>query len=117
MFIYESGSDNEFGDMIDPMYYAEASNTITYNIRDSLYPKIEAVLGTDTGKKKFNNIIGKYVSRNNDKLMTAGPQYLIPFTYADKDEYFKLFDITDSEVNKIIDKTTKEVNDKMKKLF
>ena len=115
MFIYESNSNNEFyDDMIDPMYFAEKSNIITYNIRDTMYPKVEAVLKTDAGKRKFTNIIGSYVSRNNDKLMTAGPQYLIPFTYEDKEEYYKLFDITEEEAMAIIIKTTNDVNDKGK---
>ena len=113
MFIYESNSSNEFyDDMIDPMYFAEKSNIITYNIRDTMYPKVEAVLKTDAGKRKFTNIIGSYVSRNNDKLMTAGPQYLIPFTYEDKEAYYKLFDITEEEATAIILKTTNDVNDK-----
>ncbi len=115
MFIYESNSSNEFyDDMIDPMYFAEKSNIITYNIRDTMYPKVEAVLKTDSGKRKFTNIIGSYVSRNNDKLMTAGPQYLIPFTYEDKEAYYKLFDITEEEAMAIILKTTNDVNDKGK---
>ena len=115
MFIYESNSSDEFfNDMIDPMYFAEASNSVTYNIRDTMYPKIEAVLKTDSGKKKFTNTVGSFVSRNNDKLMTAGPQYLISFTYADKEAYFKLFNITEEEANDIIIKTTNDVNDKGK---
>lgn len=112
MFIYESNSDNEYGNMIDPMYFAEASNTITYNIRDFAYPKIEAVLKTDAGKRKFNNIIGGFVSRNNAKLMTPGPQYMIPFTYEDKNEYFNLFGISETELAAVVKKTTREVNDK-----
>lgn len=111
MFIFFEDAQDNYD--IEPMYFSEASNdSFTYIIKDELYPKIEAVLSTDQGKRNFNNIIGRYVSRNNDKLTTSGPQYLIPFTMKDKQEYFDLFSISDTEVAALVDKITKQVNDK-----
>lgn len=111
MFIFFENAQDNYD--IEPMYFSEASNdSFTYIIKNELYPKIEAVLSTDQGKRNFNNIIGRYVSRNNDKLTTSGPQYLIPFTMKDKQEYFDLFSTSDTEVAALVDKITKQVNDK-----
>lgn len=111
MFIFFENAQDNYD--IEPMYFSEASNdSLTYIIKDELYPKIDAVLSTDQGKRNFNNIIGRYVSRNNDKLTTSGPQYLIPFTMKDKQEYFDLFSVSDTEVAALVDKITKQVNDK-----
>lgn len=111
MFIFFENAQDDYD--IEPMYFSEASNdSLTYIIKDELYPKIDAVLSTDQGKRNFNNIIGRYVSRNNDKLTTSGPQYLIPFTMKDKQEYFDLFSVSDTEVAALVDKITKQVNDK-----
>ena len=111
MFIFFENAQDDYD--IEPMYFSEASSdSLTYIIKDELYPKIDAVLSTDQGKRNFNNIIGRYVSRNNDKLTTSGPQYLIPFTMKDKQEYFDLFSISDTEVAALVDKITKQVNDK-----
>ena len=111
MFIFFENAQDNYD--IEPMYFSEASSeSLTYIIKDELYPKIDAVLSTDQGKRNFNNIIGRYVSRNNDKLTTSGPQYLIPFTMKDKQEYFDLFSVSDTEVASLVDKITKQVNDK-----
>lgn len=111
MFIFFENAQDNYD--IEPMYFSEAStDSFTYIIKDELYPKIDAVLSTDQGKRNFNNIIGRYVSRNNDKLTTSGPQYLIPFTMKDKQEYFDLFSTSDTEVAALVDKITKQVNDK-----
>lgn len=111
MFIFFENAQDNYD--IEPMYFSEASNdSFTYIIKNELYPKIDAILSTDQGKRNFNNIIGRYVSRNNDKLTTSGPQYLIPFTMKDKQEYFDLFSISDTEVAALVDKITKQVNDK-----
>ncbi len=111
MFIFFENAQDNYD--IEPMYFSEASSdSFTYIIKDELYPKIDVVLSTDQGKRNFNNIIGRYVSRNNDKLTTSGPQYLIPFTMKDKQEYFDLFSTSDTEVAALVDKITKQVNDK-----
>ena len=111
MFIFFENAQDNYD--IEPMYFSEASSdSFTYIIKDELYPKIDAVLSADQGKRNFNNIIGRYVSRNNDKLTTSGPQYLIPFTMKDKQEYFDLFSTSDTEVAALVDKITKQVNDK-----
>lgn len=111
MFIFFENAQDNYD--IEPMYFSEASSdSFTYIIKNELYPKIDAVLSTDQGKRNFNNIIGRYVSRNNDKLTTSGPQYLIPFTMKDKQEYFDLFSTSDTEVAALVDKITKQVNDK-----
>ena len=97
--------------MNDIELFTEASNE-TYYIRDQIYPRIEAVLNTPSGDRAFKNIIGGFLDRNSAKLHTAGPQYLIPFTDRDKEEYYKLFNIRPEEIKKVAKEMTKAINDK-----
>lgn len=95
----------------------EASTTLTYYFKDALYPKIEAVLKTPDGKKKFLRIVEEYVNKNNTKLTAIGPMYLIPFTYEDKDKIFKLFNLTEKETIKIITEVINKINEKASWVF
>ena len=74
----------------DDMFFLEATGT-SYMIRDSIYPVIEAILKTPDGDRRFRKIIGEFIDRNNAKLHTAGPQYMIAFTDRDKQNYYDLF--------------------------
>ena len=63
----------------------------THIIIDNLYPKIEEVLSTPLGDKKFKQLVGSYMDRNSAKLHTSGPVHMIPFGDTDKAYYFTLF--------------------------
>lgn len=71
----------------------------SYIIRDNLYPKVRAVLKTSVGDMRFKQTVGKYVDKNSQKLHTPGPQYLVPFGDIDKGMFYKIFDITEEEIN------------------
>lgn len=93
----------------DLLYILEATND-SFFIISSIYPKIESVLKTPSGDAKFNKIIGSFIDRNSVKLHTPGPQYLIPFTERDKDEYFELFNVSRQEVVDIVKKVVNTIN-------
>lgn len=80
-------------------YYEEAVNTeSTYIMKENLYPKIEAVLSTSIGDRKFKQLVGNFMDRNSTKLHTSGPMYLIPFADNDKAQYFDLFKTSKNEI-------------------
>src|SRR5699024_8860293 len=96
---------------INETIITEASGN-TYIVRDTIYPKVEAVLSTPAGDRKYRNLVQKFIDKNSDKLHTPGPVYMIPFTDVDKEEYFELFNVTKEELLKPINEMTKLVNDK-----
>ena len=96
---------------INETVMTEASGN-TYIVRDTIYPKVEAVLSTPAGDRKYRNLVQKFIDKNSDKLHTSGPVYMIPFTDVDKEEYFELFNVTKEELLKPINEMTKLVNDK-----
>jgi hypothetical protein len=85
-YIYERDQISD----IDLDIINEAS-TDSHIILENLYPRIEAVLSKPEGDRKFKHLVGQYMDRNNDKLHTSGPVYLIPFAADDKMAYFDLF--------------------------
>lgn len=91
--------------------FLEASGNTTI-IRDAIYPIVESVLSTPAGDRKFRQLVQKFIDRNSEKLQTAGPTYLIPFTDVDKEEYFQLFGVTKETLLEPINEMTKTVNDK-----
>lgn len=102
--------DNIFYKLLDDRLFEEATNeVVTTYCKDQLYPKIEAILKTPVGDKKFKQIVGKYMDRNSDKLHTSGPMYLIPFGDNDKAEFFNLFQITPKEVTQMVIEITKKI--------
>lgn len=92
----------------------EAETITTTIIRDNLYPKVEAVLKTPEGSKKFSRLVGDFVNRNSSKLTTIGPQYLVPFTNTDKAMYYELFNTNEDEIKAMVKEITTKVNDKSK---
>ena len=90
----------------------ESSNNDSYIIRDEFYPLIDKVLSTPEGPRKFSRLVGDFVNKNNAKLTTIGPMYLIPFTMADKQKFYDLFNLKEEDINKVIKKVTSTVNDK-----
>lgn len=92
-------------------YFSEASGD-TYMIRNTIYPIVERVLSTPQGDRKFREAVRVYIDKNSMKLHTAGPTYLVPFTDADKQSFFDIFNTTPAELLKPIVAVTKSVNDK-----
>lgn len=82
----------------------------TYIIKTKLYPIVESVLSTSMGDKKFKNTVGKFIDRNNDKLKTPGPLYMIAFTDIDKAEFFNIFGISPDNVVKLVIEITSTIN-------
>lgn len=88
----------------------EATNDVVTTIcKDKLYPKVEAILKTPVGDKKFKQIVGKYMDKNSDKLHTSGPMYLITFGDNDKAEFFNLFKIEPKEVVSMVTEITQRI--------
>lgn len=83
-------------------YITEAQLDTTYLFRDNLYPKIEKVLATPEGRKKFVRIIEEFINRNTNKLTTIGPVYQVPFTEGDKNQFYALFELDSSKLVKLI---------------
>ena len=85
--------------------FTEATNDAdTYIIRDELYPIVEKVLSTPQGDRLFKNAVGKYINKNTEKLHTPGPQYLIVFGDNDKEEFYKIFKLTQRDIGVYIGK-------------
>lgn len=97
---------------IDFEYITEATQPDTFILRDELYVKVALVLNNKANHDKFKRTVGQYIDRNSSKLHTSGPQYLIPFTDADKQMFFDLFDLTPSDILVTLNKLLNEVNDK-----
>jgi hypothetical protein len=97
--------------------FFEAAPANTYELRDALYPKIEEVLKTPEGNRKFMRIVEDYFNRNSSKLAAIGPLYMIPFTYDDKGKLFGLFGMTEKDTIEIISGVLKKVNEKANWLF
>jgi hypothetical protein len=85
-YIYERDQISDID--LDIINEASADSHI---ILENLYPRIEAVLSKPEGDRKFKHLVGQYMDRNNDKLHTSGPVYLIPFAADDKMAFFDLF--------------------------
>ena len=84
------------------LLFTEAQLDTTFIFRDTVYPKIEAVLSTPEGRRQYARIIEAYVNRNTNKLTTIGPVYQIPFTEGDKSQYYQLFGFDSASLIKII---------------
>lgn len=93
--------------------FLEAANEInTYIMKERLYPKIDAVLSTSVGDRRFKQYVGNFIDRNNQKLHTSGPVYLIPFGDRDKAEFFTLFKVTPKEIRALVDEVIKTLGSK-----
>lgn len=90
----------------------EAEDSTTYLIRDTIYPKVEEVLSTQEGKRKFANAVSDFVNRNSSKLTTIGPMYLVPFKDSDKEIFYNLFNISENNIKQVIKDVLSKINDK-----
>lgn len=107
----ESYLSEELSDLFDEILL-EANDSDSHICMERLYPKVEKLLSTPVGDKKFKQLVGKFMDKNNEKLHTPGPQYLIPFADNDKAEYFNLFDIDIKEVVSMVDDITESLGSK-----
>ena len=105
--------NNDFYSFVDDVIsystFTEATRN-THIIIDKLYPKIEEVLSTSYGDKKFKQLVGSYMDRNSEKLHTSGPVYMIPFGDRDKAEYYSLFKVTAKEVTKYVTEVVNQIS-------
>lgn len=97
------------------MAIAEAKTT--YLFKDTYYDKIASILSTPVGDRKFKQLVGSFIDRNNAKLHTAGPTTMIPFADVDKGQYFLLFQLNQSDVVKTIVDITSEIGSSEFKLL
>lgn len=93
-----------------PDLFIEASQQNSKIVVETLYPKIEQVLSTPIGDRKFKQIVGNYIDRNSSKLYTSGPVYLIPFGDVDKAEYFNLFHVDKKDIVKMVNGITAKIS-------
>lgn len=97
--------DIDFYGFIDDLFL-ETNSSDTHIIVEKLYPKIKSVLDTVQGDKKFKQLVGQYMDRNNNKLHTSGPLFMIPFGDVDKSQYFSLFEVSAKEIQNMVDEIT-----------
>ena len=99
-------------DNIDKSYFlTEAGQEITSKIiLERLYPKVQNVLSTNQGDRKFKQLVGSFMDVNQEKLYAVGPNHLIAFTDKHKDEYFKLFNTSSKEIKEMVIEILKGFN-------
>ena len=78
--------------------FMEAAVKNTTILKDLIYPIVEKTFITQANVRKYKMLISQFFEKNTPKLTTPGPQYLIVFGDADKDEFYKLFGITKEEI-------------------
>lgn len=78
--------------------FMEAAVKNTTILKDLIYPIVEKTFTTQENVRKYKMLISQFFEKNTPKLTTPGPQYLIVFGDADKDEFYKLFGITKEEI-------------------
>lgn len=97
----ESSSDNDI--------MLEAASD-TYVFKDKLYTQIHTVLENPQMDRKFKQLVGNFIDRNNSKLRTPGPQYMIAFGDTDKKGFYDVFGIDESEIVDVIIEITSSIN-------
>lgn len=105
--IYAESSDNI--KKSDFEIFLEASSN-TYIMRDALYAQINAVLNNEIMDRKFKQLVGNFIDKNNSKLRTPGPQYMIAFGDSDKKAFFDILGIDPREVVELTVKITSTIN-------
>ncbi len=78
--------------------FMEAAVKNTTILKDLIYPIVEKTFATQANVRRYKMLISQFFEKNTPKLTTPGPQYLIVFGDADKDEFYKLFGITKEEI-------------------
>ena len=96
-------------DCFESNLFIEAG-TDTYIFRDALYSQITTVLKNENMDRKFKQLVGNFIDKNNSKLRTAGPQYMIAFSDADKKGFYDVLGVSEQEVVEIVTKITSGLN-------
>lgn len=86
------------------------ATTDTYIIRDALFTQISTILNNSQMDQKFKQLIGNFIDKNNSKLRTPGPQFMIAFGDADKKLFYDLLAIDEKEIVRLIVKITSNLN-------
>ena len=76
-------------------------NSVTSIIVDKLYPVIEKSLEKNT--QKLKNAIADFVNKNSNRLYDVAPYDIIYYTEEDKRNLFKALDLTEDQVNEIME--------------
>lgn len=105
--IYAEYSDNIVKTEMD-LFLEAASDT--YIFRDALYAQIHTILNNEQKDRKFKQLIGDFIDKNNSKLRTPGPQYMIAFGDTDKAGFYDLLGIDEREIVSLIVKVTSNIN-------
>lgn len=90
----------------------EATAITSYIMKEKLFPQIDAVLSTPVGDRKFKQLVGNFLDKNNSKLHTSGPAYFIIFADDDKKGFFDLFKIDPKYVKKLVKEVTAQIGSK-----
>lgn len=108
--------EREMSSLVECLYsdlFVEATNQVkTHIMLEKLYPNVEEVLSTSLGDRRYKELVGNFIDKNNEKLHTPGPVYMIPFTDRDKAEFFKLFKISSKEIVSYVDEVLKTIQSK-----
>lgn len=101
-------ADHSFSDKHLDIFIENNKTDISTIILEKLYPTVEASLDNQVVDKQFKRLVGDFIDRNNEKLRTPGPLYLIPVTDMDKAAFFNLFQLDEKDiVNMVIEVTSK----------
>lgn len=106
-----------FNDIYSSMMQEATSNNDTHIIKEKLYPKINAILSTPVGDRKFKQLVGMFMDKNAVKLHKSGPCDMIPFGDIDKAGFFNLFKIDSKEVVGYVDEVIQHMGAKGKFLL
>lgn len=90
--------------------FFEAELAKTYIIRDAFYDRVDKVLSTPDGDRKFRRIVEKYLDRNSSILYEPGPITPLLFLNTDKKDLYNLFSIDESEIKKAVKEVTNQLN-------
>ena len=90
--------------------FFEADLMKTHIIRDAFYDRVDKVLSTQDGDRKFRHIVEKYLDRNSTILYEPGPITPLLFLNTDKKDLYNLFGIEESEIKKAVKEVTNQLN-------
>ena len=77
----------------------------TTSILDNIYPIVEKKLNEKKTMEAYKNMLNKFMEYRSNDLYDIAPCSRLYFGEQDKDNYFKVFNISDLEIKEYIDKT------------
>ena len=105
--IYADSTSEYMKSKID-IFLESADDTTIF--KDALYDQIHTVLSNTQMDKKFKQLVGNFIDKNNSKLRTPGPQYMIAFGDTDKQGFYDILGLNEKEVVSHIVKITSNLN-------